>query len=108
MVGHVNSSLEGLATIRASNAVKKLQDEFDRHQDLYSSAIVTLRLAYLGFNFYMDFMSALFSIVVIARFIFFDHGKLTRSAILYSILSKIYNFFIIFWSDTNLEFEKCI
>lgn len=76
MVGHINASLEGLTTVRAFNAEKKLRNEFDRHQDLYCSAMVTLRLALLGFTFYMDMISALFSVVVIAWFLFFDQGRL--------------------------------
>lgn len=79
LVGHINSSLEGLTTVRAFNAEQKLRDEFDKHQDLYSSASIMMRLSTLGFTFYMDFMSALFSIVVIGRFLFFHHGKLYES-----------------------------
>lgn len=75
LIGHINSSLEGLTTIRAFNAERDLKEEFDKHQDLFSSAFLTIRISMLGFSFYMDFISALFTIVVIARFLFFEHSK---------------------------------
>lgn len=68
--------MEGLTTIRAFNAEENLKDEFDRHQDLYSSAFLTQRMAAHGFSFYMDMMSSILVIVVITRFLFFEHGKL--------------------------------
>lgn len=74
LVGHINASLEGLTTVRAFNAEKKLQDEFDAHLDLYNSAIVTLRLTMVGFTFYMDLISALFTIFILAWFLFFDQS----------------------------------
>lgn len=76
MVGHINSSLEGLTTIRAFKAETILKDEFDRHQDLYSSAFLTLRLSTTGFGFFLDVFSTIFTIVIIARFLFFEHGML--------------------------------
>lgn len=75
MVGHINSSLEGLTTIRASEAENNIKNEFDRHHDLYSSAVLTLRLAKIGFDFFIDSFSALLTIVIVARFVFFDHGE---------------------------------
>lgn len=75
LVGHINSSLEGLTTIRAFKAEQILRDEFDRHQDLYSSAFLTLRLTTIGFGFFMDLFGAAFTILIIARFLFFEHGK---------------------------------
>nr|CAI5823654.1 unnamed protein product [Callosobruchus analis] len=72
MVGHLNSSMEGITTIRAYKAQDILCDEFDRHQDLYTSANYTSLIARKAFGFYMDFFAACFISLIIARFLFFD------------------------------------
>ncbi|XP_057662641.1 probable multidrug resistance-associated protein lethal(2)03659 [Diorhabda carinulata] len=71
LVGHINSTLEGLSTIRAFDAEKMLTDEFYRHQDLYSSAVFTTKLSHAGLGFYMGTLSATFSTIIIAKFLFF-------------------------------------
>lgn len=75
LVGHINSCVDGLSTIRACNAHEIVHKEFDKHQDLYSSATLMERLVFVAFAFYMDFISALFTIAIVARFLFFDHSK---------------------------------
>lgn len=74
LVGHINSTLEGLSTIRAFDAEKKLTDEFYRHQDLYSSAVFTTKLSHAGLGFYMGALSATFATIIIAKFLFFRDG----------------------------------
>nr|CAI5851678.1 unnamed protein product [Callosobruchus analis] len=74
LVGHINSSLEGITTVRAFKAQGILKDEFDKHQDLYTSALFTLRVTMTAFGFFMDFVSTIFTILIISRFLFFEHG----------------------------------
>ncbi|KAJ8925148.1 hypothetical protein NQ315_001333 [Exocentrus adspersus] len=73
LVGLINSSLEGLTTIRASKAEPLLRNQFDVNQDLYSSAYFTLMCSTTAFEFFMDVLCALFSTLVVVRFLFFDH-----------------------------------
>lgn len=75
LVGHINSSLEGLTTIRAFKAEQILQNEFDKYQDLYTSAFMTVRVSMFGFGFFMDFFNSLFTVIIIARFLFFETSK---------------------------------
>lgn len=82
LVGHINSSLEGLTTIRAFRAEQILKDEFDKHQDLYTSVFMTLKISMLGFGFFMNLFSTVFTIIIIAHFLFFDTGKIVWITVL--------------------------
>ncbi|CAG9817751.1 unnamed protein product [Phaedon cochleariae] len=72
LVGHLNSSIEGLTTIRAFRAQNILRDEFDRHQDLYTSAHYTSMCSRTAFSFYMDFSACLYISFIISRFLLFE------------------------------------
>lgn len=79
-MGHLNASMDGLITIRASKAQDILTKEFDRHQDLYTSCHYTSFCLKRAFAFCMDISSALFLSIIIGRFLLFDLGKIPKGA----------------------------
>ncbi|XP_056648204.1 ATP-binding cassette sub-family C member 4-like [Diorhabda sublineata] len=76
IVGHLNSTMEGLTTIRACKAQEILKNEFDKHQDLYTSAFYTSICVRGAFYFIMDLFSLIFVTSVIVRFLFADTDSL--------------------------------
>lgn len=74
LVGHINATLEGLTTIRAFRAEELVTREFDKHQDNYTCAIFTSQLILTAFDFFMCMVTSLATVIVIVRFLFFEHG----------------------------------
>ncbi|XP_030760637.1 probable multidrug resistance-associated protein lethal(2)03659 [Sitophilus oryzae] len=103
LIGHLNASMEGVTTIRASRAEKILVQEFDRHQDLYTSAHYMTFCIRRAFAFFMDILSATFLSLIVGRFLFFaseqasgDVGlAITKAATLASLVQWA----LLQWSD---------
>ncbi|XP_074030946.1 probable multidrug resistance-associated protein lethal(2)03659 isoform X3 [Leptinotarsa decemlineata] len=74
MIGHLNSTIEGLTTIRSYSAQAILTEEFDKHQDLHTSAHLMSICSMRGFTFFMDALCSLFTVLVVMKFIIFDEG----------------------------------
>ncbi|KAI2473932.1 ATP binding cassette (ABC) transporter subfamily C member [Diabrotica virgifera virgifera] len=71
MLGHLNATLEGLTTVRASNVQSILIEEYDRHLDLYTSANFTWYMSSRAFGFFVDMLSNFFLIFIIMDYLFF-------------------------------------
>ncbi|CAG9854961.1 unnamed protein product [Phyllotreta striolata] len=75
VVGFLNSSLEGLTTIRAFGAQSTLTEAFDRHQNLNVSASLMSKICDRAFGYYLDVSCTIFIGAIIGTFIFFDLGS---------------------------------
>ncbi|CAG9859946.1 unnamed protein product [Phyllotreta striolata] len=72
MIGHLNATLEGITTIRSCKVEELLIEEYDKYQDLHTSAYLSSLTAMRAIGFYMNSLSTTFVIVVIVKFLFFD------------------------------------
>lgn len=75
MIGYINASLEGLATVHACQEEKILQHEFDRHQDFYISAHYMSNCAVRAFAFSMDMTCVAFTSYIVLKFAIYPNGK---------------------------------
>ncbi|KAF5303204.1 hypothetical protein FQA39_LY10117 [Lamprigera yunnana] len=77
VIGHLNATLDGLTTIRASQAEGTLKKEFEKHIDLYSSARHMNISTSSAFGFCMDLIAGVYVVMIILVFLSF---KWTLSA----------------------------
>nr|CAD7400804.1 unnamed protein product [Timema cristinae] len=66
---HMNATLQGLSTIRAYGAQKILQQEFDKHQDVHSSAFYMFITTSSAFGFFVDFICFIYISLVTFSFL---------------------------------------
>ncbi|CAG9858692.1 unnamed protein product [Phyllotreta striolata] len=67
---HVNSTLNGIITVRASKAEDILMDEFDDHQDAHTGAWYLLIACMSSFGLWLDMICLVFTFTVTFSFIF--------------------------------------
>lgn len=64
-MGYVNSSIEGLTTIRNFKMEHKLVQEFYEHQNYYTSASYTFHCCKFAFTFLIDLLGSFAFIIVL-------------------------------------------
>ncbi|KAG5889074.1 hypothetical protein JTB14_004918 [Gonioctena quinquepunctata] len=69
MIGYLNASLEGLIIAKAHQKESLLIQEFDRHQDLYTSAYYMMICATRAFAFTVDLFAASFVGAVVLKLV---------------------------------------
>ena len=79
LTGHLNSTLEGLITIRSSNAQEIVTNEFDRHQDLFTSALFMVISNFAGLAIFLEYISIVFTSLIIFQLLLTDTGKFNKT-----------------------------
>ncbi|XP_060872043.1 LOW QUALITY PROTEIN: ATP-binding cassette sub-family C member 4-like [Metopolophium dirhodum] len=74
VLAHMNASLQGLTTIRAFRAENILSREFDKHQDLHTSASYLCTCLNQGFGFWLDIICIIYLCIVISSFLVVDNN----------------------------------
>ncbi|KAB0798607.1 hypothetical protein PPYR_09600 [Photinus pyralis] len=69
LIGHLNATLEGLTTIRASNSQERLIEEFDKYQDLYSSTLYMNLSTSRAFGFSLDAICNVYITIIVFSFL---------------------------------------
>ncbi|XP_057328153.1 probable multidrug resistance-associated protein lethal(2)03659 [Microplitis mediator] len=67
---HLNTTLQGLTTIRSFNAEEILTKEFDHHQDLHSSAWYIFIASSRAFGYWLDMFCLIYISLVTTSFLF--------------------------------------
>ncbi|KAJ8983685.1 hypothetical protein NQ317_003473 [Molorchus minor] len=75
MIGYLNATLEGLTTVRAYEKQTLLISEFDKHQDLYTSAYFMMQCTIRAFGFILDICCALFVAFIVLKFSLFGNDE---------------------------------
>ncbi|XP_050511824.1 ATP-binding cassette sub-family C member 4-like isoform X2 [Diabrotica virgifera virgifera] len=88
MFSHVNSSLHGMATIRASNTEDILIKEFDEHQNVHTSAWYLTIVCISAFGLWMDIVCIIFLTCVILTFIFLQNFFKVNSSLVGLAISQ--------------------
>ncbi|XP_066139727.1 probable multidrug resistance-associated protein lethal(2)03659 [Euwallacea fornicatus] len=103
LIGHVNASIQGLTTIRACKIERVLAEEFDRHQDFYTSAHYMTFCMQKAFFFFMDILSTLFVTFIVGKLLFWGTGELSGDIGLAitkaSTVAMMVQWSLIQWSD---------
>ncbi|XP_050308414.1 ATP-binding cassette sub-family C member 4-like [Anthonomus grandis grandis] len=74
MVGYINASLEGLTTVHSCREEKILQQEFDKHQDFFTSVYYMNQCVNRLFAFSLDMACQGFITLVVLSFTMFPEG----------------------------------
>lgn len=71
---HVNTTIQGITTIRASKVQALMENEFHHYQNIHTQALYTFMSCTRTFAFWIDFMASLYVITVTYSFVLVGKG----------------------------------
>lgn len=74
MIGYLNATLEGLSTVRASENQSIFVNEFDKHQNHYTSTNFMMVCTSRAFGLWLDLIASCYVTYVVLRFVLFSEG----------------------------------
>lgn len=72
---HLNATLQGLTTIRSNGAEVVLTSEFDKYQDVHSSAWYLFIATSRAFGYWLDAICAMYVGIITVTYLFIDLSK---------------------------------
>lgn len=75
ILAHTNATINGLATIRAFNAQQALSDEYDKHQDVNTSAWFLFLTTSRALALWLEVICVVYLAAVLGIFLIFADGK---------------------------------
>ncbi|XP_030749670.1 multidrug resistance-associated protein 4-like isoform X3 [Sitophilus oryzae] len=103
LTGYLNSSLDGLSIIKASNAGDLVSSEFDKYQDVNTSASYTSECCIRAFGFILDMICCLFTTIVIVNFFVYRSdvtvGDIGLAITQSMMLTGLFQYGVRMWAD---------
>ncbi|XP_063924666.1 ATP-binding cassette sub-family C member 4-like [Zophobas morio] len=107
VLAHVTATVQGLATIRASGAQEVLSREFDKHQELHTSASYLLTALYCALGFWTDLLSAIYVGVVTFGFLLIPNdasaGFIGLAITQATALVGLFQYLIKVWAEVEIH-----
>ncbi|XP_044727742.1 ATP-binding cassette sub-family C member 4-like [Chrysoperla carnea] len=104
---HTSSSLSGLVTIRACKAEKVLKTEFDKHQDLHTSAWYLTLLCGLSLGLCVDLICVIYITIVTSSFSIVGNSVFSGSEVGLALTKALTLLFIVQYGIRQLSEIIC-
>lgn len=101
LMSHINATISGLSTIRATNSEDMLIREFNSLQDRNTSACYIFKASTRAIAFWMEWICVIYMAVAVTIFLFFDLSKWYRTVNIFNAINEQKNRF---WTKWNHMF----
>ncbi|KAG5877095.1 hypothetical protein JTB14_006390 [Gonioctena quinquepunctata] len=75
MIGHIKATFDGITTVRAFGLQSQAIEEFDKHQDQFTSANFLMTASLKTLDLFNGLINTIFISSVVLNFVFFDTGS---------------------------------
>ncbi|XP_072396584.1 ATP-binding cassette sub-family C member 4-like isoform X2 [Diabrotica undecimpunctata] len=103
---HLSASLNGIKTIRSSNAEKMLISEFDSLKDQHTSTFYSFLVSSVALGLYLDLLSSTLTTIISAQFLLFKYDMVSSYVGLVIAQCSILNIMIQFGIRSSAELSS--